>query len=1183
MARRGTKVGEAYIEIHGDNRDWIKSTSKVRQQWLKANQKDADKFEKIWHGAIHNGVEKGMQRLIRSGALQDFDHYVKRWGSLDEAVRRIELGMRDLYSAERKTNAITRDQYLLLSKNFRAWRDARYEEARVAEERLKHAEVMKAYEKWQRDNARDYREGLKDRAKLQARLDREREASLRKTVVLTEQARKANRKWDAALERIAARYKEMEGITGRLSKEQEEFVRRLHRNEMDGIESSSQWFRTRERQLKEIQRRELLHQRVLEGYLRKTDQDREMLHRKQLDRIRAETDAVIEGQQSVGEAVRRMVRRTNREGRRGIFQRLFGEQPGDRNRRFGLLGRLTGSRNDFLNFVGRLFTPLERGAARAGEAVSKLIGLALDPLIRRLMEGGGAAQFIGKGLDAFKIKGGNLIAILIQIGLTMASINFVLGIFAAALSGVGGILTALVASLGAGLVGTLTTLLPILGAVGLGLTGLVVGITGMTDAQKKALKPLQSWYKSLSRMVADELFEDLTDQVSGLLDALGPHLETSLSRAADAISETITGIIDTIQGRDFQNVLDTLDDTIPGIVGNVLDMFGSLAIGVTGVMSAISPQVEKLTGEWAEKLAGWADWAISPEGQESISNWFDDMLDSAQQLWGLLGAVGDVLGALFESDSARETGDSWIESWTDSLRELADFIRSPEGEEAISRWMDQAKELAADLGDVVDGLSDMFTALNSEDAQDNLSTVLDTLSLMAEVVAGISKAWNFFTHMPLPSIGLSLSDITHALGTVTEWFQSGGLGRLWETVKGWFTSGGVGNLWDTITSWFEDNVWTPIREWFANIDWGNLVQDLIQGLIDAMWEQLIPDDVKPIFRRIIDWVKSVFGIASPSTVMFDIGVDIIQGLINGLLSLLGPLGTAAQSVVDTLDRIWQNGEGGFPGVARRAIDALRPMIPGLDWVMDRLGNTGKNGMESMGTKMASAAKKVPNKVSRSLSGLDNAVAGRARDAAQAGLRALGQFPSGAGAVISRTAGIIRAYSKSMYNAGYSVGRSIGTGMVAGIKSQAGSVYATAKAMAASAEKAARAQLISRSPSKAMMMVGQDAVAGFLIPFEDAVGPVRDAATDMVDSMLASLSVDSMFARGKAATEGLLAGLGTASGYQVNVDGMMDATGGVRAPRSGVIIEQVNINSNARDTTNAARQMLDGIAEALVGP
>ena len=62
--------------------------------------------------------------------------------------------------------------------------------------------------------------------------------------------------------------------------------------------------------------------------------------------------------------------------------------------------------------------------------------------------------------------------------------------------------------------------------------------------------------------------------------------------------------------------------------------------------------------------------------------------------------------------------------------------------------------------------------------------------------------------------------------------------------------------------------------------WG-IVSGLVQGLINTNWVQLAKD----IWKGFIDSFKSLFGIHSPSTLFADFGVNIIQGLWNGMKSM----------------------------------------------------------------------------------------------------------------------------------------------------------------------------------------------------------------------------------------------------------------------------------------------------------
>lgn len=66
---------------------------------------------------------------------------------------------------------------------------------------------------------------------------------------------------------------------------------------------------------------------------------------------------------------------------------------------------------------------------------------------------------------------------------------------------------------------------------------------------------------------------------------------------------------------------------------------------------------------------------------------------------------------------------------------------------------------------------------------------------------------------------------------------------------------------------------------------GNIVIGLLKGILKA--NQNIKEWINEhIFRPFIDGFKSIFGIHSPSTVMAEMGTFLIQGLLNGIVSLI---------------------------------------------------------------------------------------------------------------------------------------------------------------------------------------------------------------------------------------------------------------------------------------------------------
>src|SRR5699024_1288476 len=95
--------------------------------------------------------------------------------------------------------------------------------------------------------------------------------------------------------------------------------------------------------------------------------------------------------------------------------------------------------------------------------------------------------------------------------------------------------------------------------------------------------------------------------------------------------------------------------------------------------------------------------------------------------------------------------------------------------------------------------------------------------------------------------------------------------------------------------------------------------------------------------------------------------------------------------------------------------------------------------------------------------------------------------------------------------------------------------------------------------------------------------IGDVSTQMAMTLLGGLDANSMFAKGKAATEGLMRGLGSAR-HQVNVDGMMNSAGANRREGHVTYVQDgaIRLESKAQYTDTSTRQFLDGLAERLVG-
>lgn len=111
-------------------------------------------------------------------------------------------------------------------------------------------------------------------------------------------------------------------------------------------------------------------------------------------------------------------------------------------------------------------------------------------------------------------------------------------------------------------------------------------------------------------------------------------------------------------------------------------------------------------------------------------------------------------------------------------------------------------------------------------------------------------------------------------------------------------------------------LWSALEGFF-----GEIGVNCIKGFIDGLKSLTIAGTIKQIlscFEIVVNVIKKLFGIKSPSTVFFDIAGDIIAGFINGL-----------KSIVNDVGEIWNNlklsAENKF-GEIQRAIEGFAKNI-----------------------------------------------------------------------------------------------------------------------------------------------------------------------------------------------------------------------------------------------------------------
>lgn len=168
-------------------------------------------------------------------------------------------------------------------------------------------------------------------------------------------------------------------------------------------------------------------------------------------------------------------------------------------------------------------------------------------------------------------------------------------------------------------------------------------------------------------------------------------------------------------------------------------------------------------------------------------------------------------------------------------------------------------------------------------------TVLYIVRHWSQIVQGAKDTWHavagFFVHMG-KDIGSFFAKLPGEIGHFFTSTMPSAFDSLWKATSDFFSKlpGRVGKLLVSAAK-------ATTEAQFALYNMGtDLVKGLWKGTTD-FFTKSVPDFFKMLWHGIVDYFKAVFGIHSPSTVMAALGINLIEGLFQGMLKIAITVGT----------------------------------------------------------------------------------------------------------------------------------------------------------------------------------------------------------------------------------------------------------------------------------------------------
>lgn len=401
-------------------------------------------------------------------------------------------------------------------------------------------------------------------------------------------------------------------------------------------------------------------------------------------------------------------------------------------------------------------------------------------------------------------------------------------------------------------------------------------------------------------------------------------LYTLFSKLRSAIKEGYENLYN--DNERFKNSVDSLK-------ASALTLKNSFAAAFRPLVDMAIPYIQKVIDYMSELLNYVGQFIAALTGQKTYTkairqtaNAFKDAKKAAEGYLSPLDEINkyqtsksadaeSATGVMFE-EVPIETKFENIADWFKKMWENADFtelgaLLGQKLRDALNNipWKDikeKGKKIGKSLATLINGF------VEAEGLSESIGKTIGE-----SINTGVSTAKSFIENTHFYEIGKFVAETANSAMKTTEW------GELAETI-----SLGIEGALDTAIGFLDNFDWDEftqsIEEFLAGIDWGGILGrlgliilevfrgvfsignklgvdltsslaeffrsigwDSVAGFFEGLSERIefYGKAGKLGFEKIIEWVKDLLGIHSPSTVFAEIGKNVVEGFINGLSDL----------------------------------------------------------------------------------------------------------------------------------------------------------------------------------------------------------------------------------------------------------------------------------------------------------
>ena len=390
----------------------------------------------------------------------------------------------------------------------------------------------------------------------------------------------------------------------------------------------------------------------------------------------------------------------------------------------------------------------------------------------------------------------------------------------------------------------------------------------------------------------------------------------SLGDAALEFADLFESVMDN-GGQEVVNKLGDAFVSLGGLVGTAVKEIGD---ALDGLYEHLDPATNQFTKDFLSA------WERAFAGVSDMFNSFGDLLGSVMDNGGqeLLNSIGDLGMKLGEAAGVI------VEEVSETLSGLFEHL-DPSTNPHTKKMLESLDGLVDSITKFVDSCIKAFQKFMDNGGREFVNNLGDILAIVIDLAAELgSGIIDIITAFMDSWVGQALIE---GVATALEWVSEKlvGLADTFEVVKDIFK-----NIIDIIVGIFEGDG-EKVGRAFANLIknafklTGELLQwlwdigcDIVAGLVKGICAlpELLWEAVKFIFDTIVGFFKELFGIHSPSTVFAELGGFLIEGLVEGITGLIS-------SVTDAFKKIGDAITGAIEGIIKNGVEKFKEIKDGI--------------------------------------------------------------------------------------------------------------------------------------------------------------------------------------------------------------------------------------------------------------